>query len=145
MKRKERGREGCNSGGGEGRKTEEVVKLGAGGSPPCTSGKDTGGLCWDLCLGFLGFWETSYLPVVRRLGERMEDKDRANSASRPPFWFLSVPHMIPVNLVQVKKQEELGGGGWGGHPGQLSPACSLHTEQSYTWPDMNPGRFAFSF
>ena len=75
----------------------------------------------------------------------MEDKDRANSASRPPFWFLSVPHMIPVNLVQVKKQEELGGGGWGGHPGQLSPACSLHTEQSYTWPDMNPGRFAFSF
>ena len=40
----------------------------------------------------------------------MEDKDRANSASRPPFWFLSVPHMIPVNLVQVKKQEELGGG-----------------------------------
>ena len=120
------------------------MKLGAGGSPPCTSGKDTGGLCWDLCLGFLGFWETSYLPVVRSLGERMEDKDRSNSASRPPFWFSSVPHMIPVNLAQVKKQEELGGC-LGGHPGQLSPACSLHTEQSYTWPDMNPGRLAFSF
>lgn len=35
--------------------------------------------------------------------------DRANSAARPPRWFSRVPHMIPVNLAQVKKQEELSG------------------------------------
>lgn len=108
----------------EGRKMEEVVKLRAGGSPPCTSGKDTVGLCWDLCLGFLGLWKTSYLPVVRSLGERMGDMDRANSAARPPFWFSRVPHMIPVNLAQVKKQEELGGGVLGRAP-RSAIACLL--------------------
>ena len=33
--------------------------------------------------------------------------------------------MIPVNLAQVKNQEELRGC-WGGWPGQLLPACSPH-------------------
>lgn len=105
------------------------MKPWAVGSPPCTSGKDTG-LCWDLPLGFLGFWETSYLPVVRSLGERMGDMDRADLAARPPCWFSRVPHMIPVNLAQVKNQEELRG--LLGRAARPAVTCLLSTRSSPT-------------
>ena len=85
-----------------GKEAEEVVKPWAVGSLPCTSGKDTG-LCWDLRLGFLGFWETSYLPVVRSLGERMGDMDRADLGSQTSLLVLEGPAHDPCEPSSGQK------------------------------------------
>lgn len=66
VKGRERGRK-VEIGREGGKEDEEVVKPWAGGSLPCTSGKDM----WIVLGPARASWETSYLPVVGSLLERM--------------------------------------------------------------------------